>query len=86
MSVEELFALLFKEPLSAVGDPGRNMLIVIDGLDESEYHGRNDLLNVISRQFCLLPNWIRFLVTTRPATNIAEKLKHLKPFELKHDD
>ena len=86
MSVEELFALLFKEPLSALGDPGRNMLMVIDGLDESEYHGRNDLLNVISRQFCLLPSWIRFLVTTRPATNIAEKLKHLKPFELKHDD
>ena len=37
MGVEELFALLFKEPLSAVGDPGRNMLMVIDGLDESEY-------------------------------------------------
>ena len=26
MSVEELFSVLFKEPLNAVGDPGRNML------------------------------------------------------------
>ncbi|CAH3141236.1 unnamed protein product, partial [Pocillopora meandrina] len=34
MGVEELFAFLFKEPLSSVEDPGRNMLIVIDGLDE----------------------------------------------------
>ena len=67
MGVEELFALLFKEPLSAVGDPGRNMLMVIDGLDESEYQGRNELLDVIANQFCKLPIWIRFLVTTRPA-------------------
>ena len=85
MGVEELFALLFKEPLSAVGDPGRNMLMVIDGLDESEYQGRNELLDVIANQFCKLPIWIRFLVTTRPALNIAQKLKHLKPLELKSD-
>ena len=86
MGVEELFALLFKEPLSAVGDPGRNMLMVIDGLDESEYQGRNELLDVIANQFCKLPIWIRFLVTTRPALNIVGKLKHLKPFELKSND
>ena len=86
MGVEELFALLFKEPLSAVGDPGRNMLMVIDGLDESEYQGRNELLDVIANQFCKLPIWIRFLITTRPALNIAEKLKHLKPLKLKSND
>ena len=86
MGVEELFALLFKEPLSAVGDPGRNMLMVIDGLDESEYQGRNELLDVIANQFCKLPIWIRFLVTTRPSLNIAEKLKHLKPLKLKSND
>ena len=86
MGVEELFALLFKEPLSAVGDPGRNMLMVIDGLDESEYKGRNELLHGIANQFCKLPIWIRFLVTTRPALKIAEELKHLKPLELKSND
>ena len=86
MGVEELFALLFKEPLSAVGDPGRNMLMVIDGLDESEYKGRNELLDVIANQFCKLPIWIRFLVTTRPALNITDKLKDLKPLELKYND
>ena len=85
MGVEELFALLFKEPISALGYPGRNMLMVIDGLDESEYQGRSELLNVIANQFCKLPIWIRFLVTTRPALNIAERLKHLKPLELPSD-
>ena len=82
LGVEELFALLFKEPLDMVADPGRNTLIVIDGIDESEYQGRNELLDVIANHFCKLPLWIRFLVTTRPERNIAESLKRLQPFEL----
>ena len=48
MGVEELFSLLFKEPLSNVTDPERNILMVIDGLDKSEYQGRNELLDVIA--------------------------------------
>ena len=83
MGVEELFALLFKEPLSTVKDPGRNTLIVIDGLDESEYKGRNELLHVISNHFSMLPVWIRILITTRPERSITEALRHLEPIELK---
>ena len=83
MGVEELFALLFKEPLSTVQDPGRNTLIVIDGLDESEYKGRNELLHVISNHFSMLPVWIRILITTRPERSITEVLRHLEPIELK---
>ena len=82
MGVEELFALLFKKPLSTVQDPGRNTLIVIDGLDESEYQGRNELLHVISNHFSMLPIWIRILITTRPERSIIEALRHLKPIEL----
>ena len=85
MGVEELFALLFKEPLSTLADPGRNTLIVIDGLDESESQGRNELLDVIGSQFCKLPDWIRLLVTTRPERNIVEALRHLKPIELQQN-
>ena len=75
MGVEELFALLFKEPISHVGDPERNILMVIDGLDESEYQGHNELLDVIANQFCKLPQWIRFFVTTRTEINIADSLE-----------
>ena len=82
MGVEELFALLFKEPLNSVKDPGRNVLMVIDGLDESEYQGRNELLDVIANQFFKLPQWIRFFVTTRSEINIADSLKHLQPIQL----
>jgi len=86
MGVEELFGLLFKEPLSSVADPGRNMLMVIDGLDESEYQERNELLDVIASHFCKLPCWIRFVCTTRPERTIAEALKYLKPLELESND
>ena len=83
MDVKELFALLFKEPLSTIQDPGRNTLIVIDGLDESENQGRSELLHVISNHFSMLPVWIRILITTRPERNITEALRHLEPIELK---
>ena len=82
MGVKELFALLFKEPLSTVQDPGKNTLIVIDGLDESEYQGRNELLHVISNHFSMLPVWIRILITTRPERSIIDALRHLEPIEL----
>ena len=82
MDVKELFALLFKEPLSTVQDPGRNTLIVIDGLDESEYQGHNELLHVISNHFSMLPVWIRILITTRPERSIIDALRHLEPIEL----
>lgn len=87
MNVEDLFAVLFKEPLSMLADhdPGRNMLLVVDGLDESEHQGRNDLLDVMGRHFCKLPSWIRFLVTTRPERNILEALKHLNPIQLEEN-
>ncbi|KAL9961938.1 hypothetical protein ACROYT_G030982 [Oculina patagonica] len=85
MGVEELFALLLKEPLSKISGPGRNILMVIDGLDESEYQGRNELLDVIANQFCKLPQWIRFFVTTRSEINIADSLKHLQPIKLEEN-
>ena len=86
LEVQELFEFLFEEPLCGVGDPGRNLLLVIDGLDESEYKGRNDLLDVVANHFCKLPVWFRFLVTTRPEVNIADRLKRFNPIQLEQDD
>ena len=86
LEVQELFEFLFEEPLRSLGDPGRNLLLVIDGLDESEYKGRNDLLDVVANHFCKLPVWFRFLVTTRPEINIADRLKRFNPIQLEQDD
>ena len=86
LEVQELFEFLFEEPLCSVGDPGRNFLLVIDGLDESEYRGRNDLLDVVANHFCKLPVWFRFLVTTRPEVNIAGRLNKFNPIQLEQDN
>ena len=82
MEVKDLFEVLFEEPLASLNDPGLTYLMVIDGLDESEFQRRNELLDVIANYFQNLPLWIRFLVTTRPERNIAENLKTLHPLQL----
>ncbi|XP_015774911.1 PREDICTED: uncharacterized protein LOC107353104 [Acropora digitifera] len=82
MEVKDLFEVLFEEPLASLNDSSLAYLMVIDGLDESEFQGRNELLDVIANYFQGLPLWIRFLVTTRPEINIAENLNNLQPLQL----
>ena len=82
MEVKDLYEVLFEEPLISLNDPGLTYVMVIDGLDESEFQGRNELLDVIANYFQGLPLWVRFLVTTRPEINIAENLKNLHPLQL----
>ena len=86
LEVGDLFELLFEEPLSRVTDQGSISLVVLDGLDESEYQGRNDLLDVIAEHFKKLPHWLRFLVTTRAEINISDSLKDLEPLLLEPND
>ena len=86
LEVGDLFELFFEEPLSGLSVPGVTYLMVIDALDESEYQGRNHLLDVIAKYFNKLPLWIRFLVTTRPEINISDSLQDLRPLVLKPND
>ena len=86
MEVKDLFEVLFEEPLASLNDPGLTYLMVIDGLDESDFQGRNELQEVIADYFKNLPLWIRFLVTTRPERNIAENLRNLHPLQLDPKD
>ena len=86
MEVGDLFELLFEEPLSRLTDPNSTCLVIVDALDESEYQGRNELLDVIAKCFNKLPLWIRFLVTTRPEINICDSLKGLQPLVLEPSD
>ena len=82
LEVGELFEFFLEEPLSKIRYPGFTSLVIIDALDESEYRGRNELLDVIGKYFNKLPVWIRFLVTTRPEVNISDSLKDLHPLLL----
>ena len=73
MSEQELFSCLLAEPFQHIVDGGhRNMVIVIDGLDEAG-HETNALAKVLFRYAPQLPNWIRFLLCGRD-------VPALKPF------
>ena len=86
LEVGDLFELLFEEPLRRLTDPNSTCLVIVDALDESEYQGRNELLDVIAKCCNKLPLWIRFLVTTRPEINICDSLKGLQPLVLEPSD
>lgn len=55
-------------------------MLIIDALDEATKNMRNELIDLIVSDFQKLPNWLNFVVTTRPEMDIERKLKHLKPF------
>ena len=59
------------------------MLIVLDAVDESTYDGREELACLISDHFHKLPSYIRFVITTRPETNLMRKFEKLSRCLLK---
>ena len=86
MNQEELFTLLFLEPLRNVPTPDHNLLFVIDALDECEYNGINELLEVVADHFIKLPLWLKFLLTSRPEVKTVEKLERFDPLVLIAED
>ena len=87
MNIESLFTLLLKEPFEHISTQAKNILFVIDGVDEScDSEARSDLVDLIATHLVKLPEFIRFLITTRPEKNIVAKFEPLKPFFLKKDD
>ena len=87
INIESLFTLLLKEPFEHLNPHAKNILFVIDGVDEScDSEARSDLVDLIAGHLVKLPKFIRFLITTRPEKNIVGKFEPLKPFFLKNDD
>ena len=87
INIEGLFTYLLKEPFLHVRYTGKNILFVIDGVDEScDSHARSDLVDLIATHLVKLPNFIRFLITSRPEKNIVDKFEPLNPFFLEKAD
>lgn len=74
-----LFAFLISDLLSRSidGEIG-NRLIVIDGLDEAEFCGNNPLIDFLCDEIInALPNWCKFVITSRNEEKIEQSLKIL---------
>jgi hypothetical protein len=85
-NIEGVFSMLFNEPFSNIPNPGKHFLIVIDALDECRQEEKQKLVDLITKHFHKFPRFIRFLITTRPETDIARKFQELNPLFLEPDD
>lgn len=79
----ELFDYLLANPFRLSINGGRDRyLIVIDALDEAGGNGRNELVEMLARHAPRLPDWIAFVVTSRPESHVIAPLQGLNPFVL----
>jgi tetratricopeptide (TPR) repeat protein len=63
------------------------LVILLDALDEgAEADGTNPLASLISGRFLELPEWIGFVVTSRPDATVVGYLQGFKPFAIEAGD
>lgn len=89
MSCKELFDFLVVQPLSNLIDGGRERrLLLIDGLDEAEHNGCNELAHVLADSIDKLPSWIALVITSRPESDIVPIFRRFNPnyIDTKSDD
>ena len=86
MDMEGLFSWLIEEPFINISYQGKNLLIVIDALDECRPEDRYKLTDLIVQHSDRLPPFIRFLITTRPEMEISHKLERFRPMLLEPKD
>ena len=83
-----VFETLLAAPLREVPalEDGRAMLLMIDALDEIPKEAQKPLLGVLVNQLAQLPEWLRFLVTSRDEPAIRASLAKFEPKELRADE
>ena len=69
-----LFKSLILEPLSNVGRHEGTYVILIDALDEASKNGHNELAEILARYVNQIPEWIKFIVTSRNDSTVTTHL------------
>ena len=64
-STSRLFEYLIVEPLTRVKVQESNVVIIIDALDEATVDGKNELAEIVAKQFSNTPSWLKLLITSR---------------------
>lgn len=83
----DLFNFLFSEPLSGLIWRDHRLVVVIDALDEaSDANGQNPLVDLLVTRLAHLPEWLSFVVTSRPNPEVVAKLQCFSPFEMDAHD
>ena len=86
-SLHDLFSFLISEPMAGLIWREHKLVILVDALDEgAEADGTNPLAALISGRFLELPEWIGFVVTSRPDASVVPYLQGFKPFAIEARD
>jgi tetratricopeptide (TPR) repeat protein len=86
-SLHDLFSFLISEPMAGLIWREHKLVILVDALDEgAEADGTNLLAALISGRFLELPEWIGFVVTSRPDASVVPYLQGFKPFAIEAGD
>ena len=86
-SLHDLFSFLISEPMAGLIWREHKLVILVDALDEgAEADGTNPLAALISGRFLELPEWIGFVVTSRPDASVVPYLQGFKPFAIEAGD
>ena len=86
-SLQDLFSFLISEPMAGLIWREHKLVILVDALDEaSEADGTNPLAALIGGRFLELPEWIGFVVTSRPDASVVPYLQGFKPFAIEAGD
>ncbi|CAM9521422.1 unnamed protein product [Chrysoparadoxa australica] len=73
LSGEMLFGDLLVEKLMQVEYAGKQVVMVIDGLDEAvPYQGGQDILATLKELLSQLPDWLRVVAMSRPESSVLE--------------
>jgi hypothetical protein len=74
MNCEELFTVLFEEPLHKVKfdySIRKTFVVVLDAIDECCSDLKHKLQEVLRDKLSLLPSWLPFVLTTRPPPSFS---------------
>ena len=86
-SLQDLFSFLISEPIAGLIWREHKLVILVDALDEAaEADGTNPLAALISGRFLELPEWIGFVVTSRPDASVLAHLQGFRPFAIEAGD
>lgn len=86
-SLQDLFSFLISEPMAGLIWREHKLVILVDALDEAaDADGTNPLAALISGRFLELPEWIGFVVTSRPDASVLAHLQGFKPIAIEAGD
>jgi len=81
-----IFDELIVQLLHGLKPPSKPFLILIDALDEAKIEDNNEIVTFLSKNFHLVPSWLKLFITSRPEKDILNSLASLNPFSLDTED